>query len=257
MGQCAVTALLTIVTWVGLSRGDEPYTAGIRLSPDVTSVTILVESVQRESNRSGAPKYGLTRNDFHRIVNTIPGIRQAVPTREMSKPARYRDRLEDVHLVGTTPAFSEIRRIHVERGRFLIDNDVKRFGNVAVIGHTVAQRLFPGMDPIGKSVGVEGAYYLVVGVMAKGDGPKRQTTANVRGTPDRDVYIPLTTMRTRLGDLEITQSSGTFDADHCELSRILITVAEVAHANEVIETIARLLQKSHEQQDYTITYVTK
>lgn len=257
MGKRARVASLAIVIWAGLLWGDEPSTAEVLPGPVATPATIFLASGRREGGATGVLKYGLTRSDFRRITQTIPGIRQTVATREMNKRARYGDRLEEVCLVGTTPPFSEFREIRIQRGRFLVEKDVKLRANVAVIGHTVAQRVFPGRDPIGKSISIEGAYYLVVGVITKGSGSNRQAATNVLSNSDHDVYIPLTTMWARLGDIEITWSSGTVDANHCELSRIEITVADVAQTGKIAEMVSRVLRESHEEQDYMLMHVER
>ena len=220
--------------------------------------TICVESVPLEDDQTGDAKYGLTRSDFDRIVKTIPGIQQAVPIREMNKRrAGYSERLAEVRLVGTTPPFFETHKMAVERGRFLVDRDVKMRENVAVIGCGVAEWLFPRIDPIGKNIHMEDAYYLVVGVIARGGGPQCRAPASGDGDPDREVYIPLTTMRARLGDMEIMRQAGSIESNHCELSRIEIIVPDIAHVRRIFAAIGGVLRESHENRDYTITSDSK
>src|SRR4051794_6149258 len=59
-------------------------------------------------------------------------------------------------VVGCTPDLQKVRVWHPTAGRFIDEDDVKRQGQVCVLGHTVAQKLFPNRpDPVGQAVRVE------------------------------------------------------------------------------------------------------
>jgi putative ABC transport system permease protein len=206
----------------------------------------------REPAGTAVVAYGLTRDDHHRVVTGIPVLKQAVPVREATHVVRHHDRETDVRLIGTTSEYGSAHAIRIERGRFLTDRDVRTSENVAFIGHGVAQRLFPGEDPIGKSMRIGDTYFLVVGTRAR--APARSARAD-RRRPDLEVYVPLSTMGSRLGDLTVTAKSGSIVLERFELSRIEITLDDPAEADEVAEAIRRLLKPFHEQPDYSVEVV--
>ena len=95
---------------------------------------------------------------------------------------------EDVTILGTTPAFADIRQIEVASGRLLTQADEDHAANVCVIGMDVGNKLMPGVDPLGKEIRAGQGQYQIVGV-AKPKG-------TVLGQPqDNFVMIPLRTYR--------------------------------------------------------------
>ena len=98
------------------------------------------------------------------------------------------DLSEDVSIIGATPTFASIRDIDVSNGRLLTDIDEDHRAGVCVIGADVANKLFPGVDPVGKEIRAGQGQYVIVGVAT----PK----GNVLGQPqDNFVMIPLGTYR--------------------------------------------------------------
>ena len=74
---------------------------------------------------------------------------------------------QDVNLYGETANMADIDSRTVEFGRFFTPSEAEHKTNVCVIGDTIVQQLFLGMDPIGKSVRVGSDEFLVIGVMEK------------------------------------------------------------------------------------------
>jgi putative ABC transport system permease protein len=72
-------------------------------------------------------------------------------------------------LVGVLPAYMTVNKSEMAEGRFFtdIDNHFKRM--ICIIGNSIAEALFPGLDPIGKEIFVNHHRYQVIGVIAKRD----------------------------------------------------------------------------------------
>jgi putative ABC transport system permease protein len=76
-----------------------------------------------------------------------------------------REKVQDVQLLGTTAAYETVHDAWVQRGRFLSPSDVSRGSHVCVIGSEIAETLFPYLDPVDKSISLDGVPFRVVGVM--------------------------------------------------------------------------------------------
>src|SRR5699024_2918233 len=77
-------------------------------------------------------------------------------------------------------------------GAFFEEADVRASRKVALLGKTVADILFPGMDPVGSQLQIGHVPFTVIGVLA----PKGQ---NAGGRDDDDVVlVPYTTAETRV-----------------------------------------------------------
>jgi putative ABC transport system permease protein len=118
-----------------------------------------------------------------RLATNIGGEIQTV------QDVRYGNNLrENVHIMGTSPSFADIRGIEVASGRLLTDADENHRSPVCVIGADVARQFFSGTDAVGKTIRAGAEEYLVVGV------------ATAQGTvlgQSRDNYVmmPLETYR--------------------------------------------------------------
>jgi len=175
-----------------------------------------------------------------------------VPMREISREVRNGARALEAQLIGCTPAYFSGNRLAIARGRALSDADLSRYDNVAVLAHEVAERLFPIADPLGRTVMVGDDFYVVVGIAAP-----RTAAAAIGGSfaarqYDRDVYIPLSTFRARIGDRVFTVRGGTFQNETIELNQITAVVADLRQVDATAEIIRDLLARYHRSNDYAV-----
>ena len=218
---------------------------------------IIVRSIkppsETTSGRQGIFPYGITRDDLARIMETLPSVKRAVPIREVRREFRFLDRLVDGRMVGCIPAYAEIARLEVDRGRFLTEVDREERQNVCVLSAETAERLFPFEDPLGRSIKIERDYYRVVGLVKP-----RAPSAGIGGSLEaqdytRDVYVPIETLWLRVGDLVVTRRSGSFEGERVQLSQITLQAIDVAHVVETADIIRATLTPHHPISDYGIT----
>ena len=72
--------------------------------------------------------------------------------------------MENVQMYGTTPNFAEVRNLNVAQGRFITPADEEHHSEVVFIGPDLANKFFPNLDPLGKTVRVQTHTYEVIGV---------------------------------------------------------------------------------------------
>jgi putative ABC transport system permease protein len=89
-------------------------------------------------------------------------------------------------VVGVTEDYPIANNHFVGEGRFITAGDALHSSPVVVIGHGIADALFPRSDPIGKEVTLTGRKYTVVGVMEKAGSTFFEST-------DSHTYLPITT----------------------------------------------------------------
>jgi putative ABC transport system permease protein len=96
------------------------------------------------------------------------------------------ERVENVEIRGVSSNVGVITNTQIAMGRFLTESDDRRSTDAAVIGHEVKERFFPAIDPVGKTIAIQGRPFTVVGV-AKEQG-------SVFGqSRDRFIIIPAET----------------------------------------------------------------
>jgi len=95
--------------------------------------------------------------------------------------------IDDVGIRGTTPNMVHISTEKVAAGRYIAESDYERRAMVAFVGTEVTERLFPAVDPLGKTISIDGLPFEIVGVAER--------VGSVLGqSQDNFVFIPLTTL---------------------------------------------------------------
>ncbi|MGH9787628.1 MAG: ABC transporter permease [Candidatus Acidiferrales bacterium] len=101
--------------------------------------------------------------------------------------------LDDAALRGVTPNMVNIFRETVASGRYIGEPDYQRRAMVAFVGTDIVERLFPTVDPLGKTIYIDGRPFEIVGVAEK--------VGSVLGqSQDNFMNIPLTTYLKIWGD---------------------------------------------------------
>ncbi len=247
------------VIWL-LAIGEGISREAQRQIEDLGADTIIVRTVKPPAEKlgtgGGPTPYGLKRSEFEKLVATIPTIKSAIPIREMRRQIRYGGKTVDGRMVGCTPEYAMVTRLEIDRGRFITEADLKHRQNVCVLAARLSQRLFPYEDPIGRRVYLaeHKDFYQVVGILKH-----RTASAAIGGSLDsqdfsNDMYIPITTMRQRIGDMVVMRSSGSREAEVIELNQITLRVDDVKNVLATAALVEESL-RSHDSMEDVATVV--
>jgi putative ABC transport system permease protein len=77
------------------------------------------------------------------------------------------DKMDNVTILATTYGILDVWNLKVERGRYFTENEMRSGAPVTVIGSEIAEKLFPGLDPINRTIKVQGTKFLIIGVYEK------------------------------------------------------------------------------------------
>jgi putative ABC transport system permease protein len=104
---------------------------------------------------------------------------------------------EKIQLQGATWNYPQVTNAELQSGRNYTLEEEQRRERVCLLGANIAESLFPGTDPVGKQIVVDGAIYQVLGVFEKRKGgflgENRQ---------DNVIMIPLKAIRSRYPNAE-------------------------------------------------------
>jgi putative ABC transport system permease protein len=94
----------------------------------------------------------------------------------------------DCNLQGVSYYYRNVSSLAIEKGRYFTPQEVDGGRPVAIIGATIAENLYPGLDPIGQDFKTRGRHFNVIGVLKK-EGK------SLLGTPSNDAncFIPFST----------------------------------------------------------------
>jgi putative ABC transport system permease protein len=134
----------------------------------------------------------LTDDDVEAIVREVPLVAAATPMVTTRGQVIFGNQNWSTRVEGTNEHAPLIRDWGVARGEFFSNPDVRSAGRVLVLGNTVAEKLFPGLDPIGQIVRLNNLPFRVSGVLeAKGQALTGQDQ-------DDMVVVPYTTVQKKL-----------------------------------------------------------
>ena len=106
--------------------------------------------------------------DMEAIAERCTACEQVGASASATARARYENKeVPDVSFSGQTPTMADIDTRTVERGRYFTSSEAEHRSNVCLIGDTLVQQLFLGVDPIGKTIRVGSEEFTVIGTMEK------------------------------------------------------------------------------------------
>ena len=151
--------------------------------------------VPQPDSGSGPPRPSdrgrLTERDGQAILREVSGVSTVAPQIRNSVQIVAPGRSATTQATGATPEYGVVSNITASEGRFLTQSDIGSAARVAVIGETVATKLFPETSPIGETVRINRVPFTVIGILeSKG--------SNLGNDNDDQIVVPITTLRQRL-----------------------------------------------------------
>jgi putative ABC transport system permease protein len=107
-------------------------------------------------------------DDMRAVAEGCPACEEVGATASTTVRARYGNKeVPDVSFSGQSANMADIDTRAVELGRYFTPTEAEHHTAVCLIGDTLVQQLFLGMDPIGKTLRVGNDELMVIGVMEK------------------------------------------------------------------------------------------
>ena len=151
-----------------------------------------------------------------------PDVKSASPVVSSSQTIVYQGSDHSVNqFVGTYPGYVAASNFTVAQGSTFTASDVNDARRVVLIGSTVAEELFPSIDPVGEQVTVGGTLFTVVGVLAEKGGAGFNDPNNIAVAPVGAVQESLTGYGALNQILVQATSPESVDAAEAEVTAIL------------------------------------
>jgi len=220
---------------------------------------VIVRSIQptdddKDGSNQGTLSFGLTYDDMQRINETIDTVVSTTPQREFVHEARFGGNALDSRVVGVYTNYAKGNSLRMARGRFINQSDLKYLRNVCVLGSDIAQDLFGHQSPIGKSIQISNQHFFRVIGVTEWRTPSAGIGSSMSAQDyNLDVYIPLTSDRTRIGEELYRNRQGSRTSQKIELSQLTVEVDSTDNVKATAEVLEGLLIKFHPRKDYKIT----
>jgi putative ABC transport system permease protein len=221
LGVFALVVMISVLDGVM----DKIGTGFAGMSWDGTLVLVPKAAKTSEDQKRFAMSTGLSYEDLARITAPNPKIIGFSPRAVKRSATRTSGGTERIFVSGVTSEYSFLMNRPIGMGRGITPDDQRRHSTVAVVGATLAAKLFGGSDPVGRDMVIEGVPYRIVGVQASGQIFNEEMWQDANG-----VLVPLETYMDRL------------DADH----KLTLVSVKLRNTKDLDEVQAMMLGRARQ-----------
>jgi putative ABC transport system permease protein len=237
-----IIGVATVVGVVSVISGLNAYVKDkvIGLNPDIVIFDKYGIITSREEWLLARKRKDLTLTDMEVVRRECHRCQEVGARGDRRRPVKYEDHvLPEVEIQGHTPNMAAAQNFDIVNGRYFTESEYNQSVAVAVIGWDVQDELFPNMDPVGRTIKVEGYPVKVIGTLAKKGSVMGQSQDSV-------VYMPLTVFHKHIAPSE---DIGIFIKPRGG-------VEGVTAATDEVRTILRSLRKTGYNNDDPFGLVT-
>jgi putative ABC transport system permease protein len=187
IGVGAVIALMSV------GEGVESFVTGQFQGLGANLVFVVPGSLENNPDRKPRPA-NLTYEDALAIADplSVQDVLAVAPEVSRTRLVVHGKKETYTSVSGVTPEYQVVRNFFVVEGEFVTDGAMNGRSRVAVLGASVAERLFPdGGYPIGQSIRIGNIPFRVVGVM-------EEKGRSAFDNQDDVIFVPITTALSRL-----------------------------------------------------------
>ena len=181
-----IIGVMTVIAVVSVISGLNNYVATklFSLSPDVYTIERFGIITSREEFLDALKRKRIQKSDleaYRKLAKNAVLVGASSGTNRSVRAGSRR--LSDVRITGVTANVAEISNLDVDLGRFFTESENERRSFVAVIGTEVRDELWPRLDPVGRTISIDGIPFRVIGLLVKQGSVFGQSQDNV-------VYVP-------------------------------------------------------------------
>jgi putative ABC transport system permease protein len=238
IGVAAVIAMVAIGSGATARIQEQIASIGSNL------IIVLPGSITSSGIRLGSGNsVTLTQDDARAIMAESPAVAAAAPTSRGGAQIVYGNNNWATQIQGATPEYLTIRDIQVDAGASFTQQDVDSAAKVALLGKTVADNLFNGLDPVGQVIRIKSVPFTVVGTLApKGQSPSGQDQDDV-------IVMPISTAKKKV--LGVSQANAN------SVGTILVQARAPELMTQAEEQVRTLLRQRHrlqpsQEDDFTV-----
>ncbi len=189
-----IIGVAAVITMIAIGQGAKQVVDD-QISSMGTNVIMVMSNftnTQSTARQSAGTGNTLEESDVDAIRQQVNGILYVSPVYNTFGQIKYGSNNWRGRVMGVDVDFFQIRDMRVDEGEFFYSSEVENGAKVCVIGKTVADNLFAGVDPVGKVVRIRNIPFEVKGVL------KAKGQSSMGNDQDDVVIAPYTTTATRL-----------------------------------------------------------
>jgi putative ABC transport system permease protein len=188
-----IIGVAAVITMIAIGKGTSD-----KLSQEISTAGSNIIYVRPGSTTAGGVRGGmgtqmtLNHADADAIERECSAVLLAAPVFNGAAQVVYSNQNWSTSIQGTTTGMLQARDWTLYDGRNFTDQDIRNATKVCILGQTVADNLFGGIDPINQTVRIKSVPFTVIGVLdTKGQ--------SMMGHDQDDIiFVPITTAQKRI-----------------------------------------------------------
>jgi putative ABC transport system permease protein len=241
-----IIGIAAVIAMVAVGQG-----ASVMMKTQIASMGSNLVMVFPGSIRTGGFHGGagsqqtLTADDGEAIAREAPQVVAVSPLVRSGAQCIYRENNWATSIQGVGLDYPAVRNWPMAEGEFFTEADVRSGGRVCVVGQTVAEQLFAGEPPVGKTIRIRNMTFRVLGVLA------RKGSAAFGQDQDDTILAPWTTVGRVLNKSRFNN-----------VNQLLLSLASLDELELARTEIEALLRQRHRlppgaDNDFTIMDMTE
>ncbi|WP_416907609.1 MAG: ABC transporter permease [Polymorphobacter sp.] len=224
-----IIGVAAVILMLGIGGGVQKQVAD-SISGLGSNLLIVTAGAPRTGGVLGAAGTGASlRIDDAEAIAALPGVVAAAPSTAVPAQVVAGPNNWATNVTGATPGWFTVNEWPVEDGRAFNTREERAGARVAVIGQTVAEKLFGARLATSEQIRIKGVSFTVIGILE----PRGQGF----GGQDRDdqIIVPLTSAQ------RLLQANAFRDA----VRTVSVSVASAEALEPAIDDITRSLRRRH------------
>jgi putative ABC transport system permease protein len=223
LGVFALVVMVSVLDGVK----DKIATGFAGMSWDGTLMLAPKSPKTSEEQKRYAMSPGFRYEDLSRLAQPHPEVIGFSPRATKRSVVRIAGGSERIFVTGVSSDHAFLMNRPVAFGRGITDDDQRRHSAVAVVGATLASKLYGGADPVGRDMVIDGVSFRIIGVLASSQIFNDEMWFDANG-----VNIPLETYMDRMDPThQLSQVSVKLrnPEKHAEVGAALLSRINQAH----------------------------
>ncbi|HIE80575.1 MAG TPA: hypothetical protein EYQ03_08100, partial [Nitrospinaceae bacterium] len=185
-----IIGVASVISMISIGEGARRQTLNT-ISKFGTNI-ITIKPGQKKSRHVTTGRVDtLTLEDAEFVEKNVPLIMGVAAQVYRSAQLKFENKNTNTTVRGTGASYARLANFEMDRGRYFNNEEIRSARRVCVVGATVLKNLFEGINPLGKTVKVDGKNFLVIGTTV----PKGALSWY---DPDDQIFIPVTTAQQRI-----------------------------------------------------------
>ena len=224
----------------------------------------VIGNIEQEDNVTKKYSPKLTVNDVKAIKSVLPKIEKITPFISYETSAIANGKKKNCNLVGVGLEYFSIYNLALDKGSFFSELQEKNSDAVCLIGSNLANKLFAGKNPIGKTLKTNKLQLTIIGIIAPGKTIGESLQNIGMNNYNDEIFIPIHTALRRYKDrARITEKTLTendkkdSNPDKSEITdqieKIVIGIQKTENMSESVDILYRMLYRRHNKvEDFEI-----